>query len=715
MTETTLSHLSHRLRIGVDTGGTFTDFVMQIAPDAPLWTHKRLSTPEDPSRAVLEGIAYLLQRWQAHRATTTPEATQDPWDALLAQQTTLQVIHGSTVATNALLERKIGRAAFVTTEGFEDTLFLGRQDRPSLYALHVQRPEPPIQEGDCLGVKERILFNGQIASPLHNEEIDKLMADLQVRGVESVAVSLLHSYANPSHEKAIASAIREHFPHVHLTLSHELLPEIREYERGSTCAINACVAPLMNRYVRRLSEAIAPHELRIMVSNGGQWSAEEVCNNPVQTILSGPAGGLVGALRLAQQDHIQRIITFDMGGTSSDVALCDGDLPRTTESDIDGMPVHLPLLDIHTVGAGGGSIAWIDAGGALRVGPRSAGASPGPACYGRQDPPQYATVTDAHLLLGHLDPKKPLGEDLYLQPQAAEQAIAPLAKQLNKTLEETADGILRIAEATMVRAIQRISVQKGYDPRDFALVPFGGAGGLHACRLAEALGIRTIWIPRHPGLLSAVGMLCAPPLYLFSQALLFTLSPDDQGEYPDPRSFSAFQEAHQQLQVRADQVMPRKTDHDEAASLESYALDMRYKGQSYEITIPFQHARPEPSEDLLQDFQRQHQSLYGYIAEGRPIEIVALRLERKRTAPPTPSHHAPPQASTDPPDTSVPPERWPRYPREKLLLDQKLQGPCLIDELSATTLVAKDWTLHLTEHGGLLLQYAPTSPSKGDL
>ncbi len=481
-------------RIGVDTGGTFTDFVR--VDEQGITVHKVRSTPDDPSRAILAGIREI--------AGASAEA---------------EVTHGSTVATNALLEREGSRVALITTAGFEDVLLIGRQTRAELYNFMVEGRRPLIEPGLTFGVRERLAADGSVLTPLDLSAIPSLIESLHAAKADSVAVCLLHSYANPIHERILAEGLRA--AGFLVSASHEILPEYREFERWSTTAVNAYVTPLMASYLSRLAAGLGStagaSTLRIMQSNGGSISAAYASRAAVQTILSGPAAGVVGAQAVGESSGFPRLITFDMGGTSTDVSLIDGAIGTTVDSVVGDFPVRLPVLDIHTVGAGGGSIAWLDSGGSLRVGPRSAGADPGPACYGKGT---ELTVTDANLLLGRLDPAYFLGGRMALDLDRTRALAKALATKLNLTERTLAEGIVRIANANMERAIRVVSVQRGHDPRDFALLAFGGAGGLHACALAHSLDIATVLIPEHSGVLSALGMLLADVSKDYSTSIL---------------------------------------------------------------------------------------------------------------------------------------------------------------------------------------------------
>lgn len=574
-------------RIGVDTGGTFTDLL--LLDERGLRVYKLRSVPADPSRAILEGIRALVG------------------EDLGAVE--LEVTHGSTVATNAVLERKGARVALVTTAGFEDVLRIGRQTRPELYNFMVQRPEPLVAPELTFGVQERLAADGSVLQPLDEAELEKLTELLRELEVESVAVCFLHSYATSLHETMAAAALRS--AGFCVSASHEVLPEYREYERWATTAVNAYVGPLMARYLEHLQQGLGRSTLRIMQSNGGSISAARARMEAAQTILSGPAAGVVGAQTMGEASGFSRLITFDMGGTSTDVSLIDGVIGTTNESLVGDLPVRLPVLDIHTVGAGGGSVAWIDSGGGLRVGPRSAGADPGPVCFGVGG---ELTVTDANLLLGRLDPEFFLGGRMSLDVARTQCVAETLAARLGRSVQALAEGIVRIANANMERAMRVVSVQRGFDPRDFALLAFGGAGGLHACELAASLEMTTILIPEHSGVLSALGMLLADVAKDYSASVLQSTSClriADLASKLQP----LIERAQQDLAVEGfvpDEIVLSAT------------LAMRYKGQAFEIDVPL-----EPAADvaaLNKEFHQRHAKLYGYSNPARATEAVQLRL-----------------------------------------------------------------------------------------
>jgi N-methylhydantoinase A len=584
--------------IGVDTGGTFTDVVTH--DDAGLKVYKQLSTPEDPSRAIGEGVDAILAE---------VEGSPRPSERLL--------IHGTTVATNALLEREGARLAFVTTSGFEDILELRRQHRPSLYDLDIQRSAPLCRSEDCFGIEERISGEGEVLAELDPDSVESVIEAIRRRDIGAVAVCLLHAYADDTHERRVVDTLREALD-IPVSASHEVAKVFREYERASTTAVNGYVAPTMKRYLERLDSRVACEDIQILQSSGGRVDIDHASRFPVHTVLSGPAGGVVGARAAAGHVGIDDIMTLDMGGTSTDVSLCSGDVSLSQSATIDDLPIQIPAIDIHTVGAGGGSIGHLDPGGGLRVGPQSAGADPGPACYGRgaEDP----TVTDAHVVLGRLRPDAFLGGDMQLDLEAAHAAVGGLADEAELAKREAARGILEVADAKMTRALKVISLEQGHDPRDFSLVAFGGAGALHGCRLAERLGMRRVIVPVNPGVLSAWGMLHASFQRLVEGSILEPLD--------------AVLEAPRRLERRLDELVAEAVGDLDAAA-EAFDWDvvaqLRYEGQSYEVDVPVDW--PHSLEDPSEEFERRHERLYGYRATDRNIELVGLRLRATQPRP----------------------------------------------------------------------------------
>jgi len=560
-----------------------------------LLVHKLRTTPDDPSRAILEGISHL--------------SGGDASD----------IVHGSTVATNAVLERKGARVALVATAGFEDVIRIGRQTRSELYNFQVPLPRPLVEPDLTFGLSERIDASGEVLVPINTADVDALQARLQTSGADVIAVCFLHSYVNPVHEQSVAERLRGDGWLV--STSSEVLPEYREFERWSTTVVNAYVAPLIDRYLTRLEAGLGfdpglrktkrgfQSRLSIMQSNGGSISAALARSEAVRTVLSGPAAGVVGAEAVTRAAGFPRAISFDMGGTSTDVSLIDGRIATSTESKIGDFPVRLPVIDIHTVGAGGGSIAYVDSGGALRVGPRSAGSVPGPACYGSGT---ELTVTDANLLLGRLDPEFFLGGRMTIDVSRAQKSAADLARSLKLGVPALAEGVVRVANANMQRAIRVVSVERGHDPRGFVLLAFGGAGGMHACEIATTLDIETVLVPRHAGVLSALGMIVADVTRDYSASVL---------RPSDDLSTADLQARLRPLCDRAIAELAREGFRRSRVRLEQ-ELDVRYVGQSFEITLPF-------TPRYRAEFDRRHGRLYGYSNPHRAVEVVAVRVRAR--------------------------------------------------------------------------------------
>jgi len=657
--------------IGIDTGGTFTDL---IAFDGRrMRVHKVLSTPADPARAVLDGLKHLVGDDRADSVT-----------------------YGSTVATNALLERKGARVALITNAGFEDLIEIGRQNRSDIYALAPQRPEPLVASSMRWGVAQRTLFDGSISSALADTEVAEVARRARRSSADCFAVCLLHSYAKEQEEEALGAALREIGRPV--SLSHRILSEYREFERLSTTVVNAYVAPKMASHLATLRRQLKTRRLRVMQSDGNAIDVSLASDQPVRTILSGPAAGVIGAANLAQRFGVDRFITFDMGGTSTDVSLFDAHPRFRTLSHPSGYAVRTPVIDIHTVGAGGGSIARIDEGGSLKVGPQSAGADPGPACYGRGDLP---TVTDADLIAGRLIPGSFLGGALALKPARAAKAIAPIARSLHADEISAARGVIRVVNANMERAIRLITVERGFDPREFALLAFGGAGPMHACELASDLGISHIVLPRNPGLLCAHGALCAQMGRELSVTILKA----------DP-TFTELVHRARRLRVLALREL-RSHAEPKARFATAMSVDMRYHGQSYEIQIAL-------TPRFVLDFHGAFHRMFGYCAPQASIEVVNLRVrctvselsppperfvrERARRLTAVPSSQV--RALVDSKTRSVP-----VYDRDALTRAMAgrtarppLRGAMIIVELSATAYVGPDWGLRIDDYGNIHLE-----------
>ena len=651
-------------RVGIDVGGTFTDFVVL---DDTGFTVYKLPTSKDQSQAILKGLDDL----------SVPPSTP--------------VMHGTTIATNALLERRGARTALITTRGFADVLEIGRQDRPQLYEF-VQSSTPPLVPRSLrFEADERIDSQGNIQKELDISALSDLLHIVKRKQVESVAVVLLFSFLNEIHERCIADLLKKELPDLPFSLSTDLLPEYREYERTATTVVNAYVRPLVMRYLARLGHALKGRSLKVMQSSGGTLDAEQASSQAARLVLSGPAGGVVGAFTLAQHalnTPKPHIMTFDMGGTSTDVALCPGRIPQTNESFIGRVPLRLPSVQIHTVGAGGGSLSRVDAGGILRVGPQSAGAVPGPVCYGQGG--QAPTVTDANLVLGRLIPSQFLGgkSSRMLDVESAYRAIEKLGDDLGLSVTQTALGILEVANATMERALRRVSVESGYDPRSYVLVPYGGAGPLHVCFIAQSLGVQKVLIPRYPGVLSAVGLMMADLTSDASQALLSPLE----------ELAAAPQRLQSMIKQLRSIILSRLDTND--AQLEC-SIDLRYVGQSYELSIPLH--LPVSSVNVHtaeQAFHEAHHARYGYSTPKLPLESVAVRLRAR--VPQTyelPIPTTPVNSSfnlSDAPTASVYFEadqclKIPLLKRDSLDEGCQFEGPVLVVQYDSTSVIPSGW------------------------
>ncbi|WJW75760.1 hydantoinase/oxoprolinase family protein [Thiohalobacter sp. IOR34] len=647
------------LLLGVDTGGTFTDFV--LFDGRSLRVHKVLSTPDAPERAILQGI---------HELGLEPQS--------------LRLVHGSTVATNAVLEGKGVRTLYIGNRGLADLLAIGRQARPALYALQPVPPEPPLPPELCLECSGRLGADGRMLEPLDEAELQDLVARVRALQPQAVAINLLFSFLDDSAERRIEAALPEG---LFVSRSSAVLPEYREYERGMATFLNAYVGPLVQGYLQRLQTGLAPAPVAVMQSSGETLDAAAAGRQAVRLLLSGPAGGLSGARFVGAEAGCPRLLTFDMGGTSTDVALIDGEPALTSEGRIGRWPVAVPMVDMHTIGAGGGSIARVDAGGLLQVGPESAGADPGPACYGRGG--VEPTVTDANLVLGRLRPEAFLGGSMRLDVEAARRALQRIASPLGLSVEAAAEGVLRIANEHMVRALRVISVERGLDPADFVLTSFGGAGGLHVCALAEALGVRRALVPVHGGVLSALGMLAAPRGRQLSRTLARPLADCD------PRHLQAQFAA---LIEQGSSALAAEGLAPEALQVER-SLDLRYVGQSYTLNLPWQ---ADPAR-LAEAFHAAHAVRYGHRLEA-PVELVNLRVGLRGPRPglrlgaPAVEMARPVRASLHGIGGEVP-----VWPRATLAPGERLEGPALITESVSTTLLAPGWRAEVDAVGNLLL------------
>ena len=704
-----------RVAIGVDVGGTFTDLVA--------WDGTRLhiikipSTPPEFHRAVIEAVRRIVKPGQF-----------------------ASIVHGSTVATNALLQRRGEPVAFVTTEGFRDMLLIGRQNRPKLYALRVERPPPITPAENWFTVRERIDARGNVVEALTDEEVNRLIEQMKTRGLRHVAVCLLFSFINPAHERTIGQ--RCEAAGLTVTLSCDVLPEFREYERASTTTINASLRPTVEQYLEQLEAGLTPSpcnqgegrgegafafpfddrrstignpqepspqpspgvpgegvralDLRIMHSGGGTMRAGDAARHAARLVLSGPAGGVIGAAFVAKQAGLSDVISYDMGGTSTDVAtVLNGQPQWTTRSAIDGLPIGLPMFEINTVGAGGGSIAYIDAGGALRVGPHSAGADPGPACYGRGG--TEPTVTDANVVLGRILPDRFLGGAMRLDVGAAHRAVERLARQIGKSVADAALGIVTVVESNMTHAVRAVTSRRGHDPRGFALVSFGGAGGLHACGLADAIDISRVLVPPYCGVLSALGMVVAPPVVDVSQSIV-----DRADEVDDARLAAEFEA----LAARSGVELPDRW----TATVARFA-DVRFRGQSHEVTVRVEAISRGAIEHC---FHAAYAALYGQLPGTRPMQIVSLRVRREGRG----TNLALPDLPVRGNEQSVETDltlgggrivRCRAVTRAGLLAEPSADGPLLIIDAEATTYVPPAWVVRADRKGSILLRRAPVA------
>ncbi len=688
------------MRVAIDTGGTFTDCL--FLRNGRVEILKLPSTPQNPAKAIADALAEVRAR--------TPD---ENWSQL-------DLLCGTTVGTNALLERRGGRVTLVTTAGFEDILEIGRQARPRLYDFFVERPESLVPRDRRLGMRERIGADGSVLQRPSPSEISRIVKRVRASGAKSVAVCFLFSFLRPEHERILSRRLRAKGYSV--SVSHEILPEFREFERTSTTVVNAYLAPIMSKYleeIERDAQAIVGSSgansasrrnhgtarVRIMQSNGGILSARIASREPVRTILSGPAGGALGAKQIADQGY-GGAISFDMGGTSTDVSLIERSLRTTNESVVAGLPVAVPMLEIHTVGAGGGSIARFDRAGALRVGPESAGADPGPICYGRGELP---TVTDAHLILGRLGSEGLLGGDFTLDETRTRNLMARAIRGVLglQTVEQFAQGILGVVEATMEKAIRVISIERGRDPRDYALVAFGGAGGLHACSLATCLGIPRVLVPKFPGALSAMGILHADVVKELSRSMLRTVASEARAGCELRPAFVQI-ERDGLREMRTEGFQPRQV------GIERF-FDMRYAGQAYELTVPAKGG-------FVQAFHAEHERRYGYADPRRAVEIVNVRVRfTGRTAPlkwlrqrlgSTDARHA--RLKQRPVAFGGAFRQTPIFAREKLRPGNRIAGPAIVTEYSGTTVVPPGWNARIDGFENIVLHTVGRVRGDGD-
>jgi len=660
-----------KMLLGIDAGGTFTDFVLvQLEPTVSVSVHKTLSTPAAPERAILNGIQAM------------------GLDSYL-DDGSLLLVHGSTVATNAVLEGKLARTAFITNHGFADMLQLARQTRPELYALETPAVPPPVPPELCLETGGRVAADGSVVLPLTEAELDELLQKIELLAPDAVAINLLFSFLDDSFERRIESAIKAQSGECFVSRSSTVLPEYKEYERGIATWLNAALGPVISGYLGALQHELGNAPLHVMQSSGETMSANMAAQSAVNLLLSGPAGGLTAIAYLAEQVGKSKFLSFDMGGTSTDVALLDGKIRQSNESSISNYPIAVPMVDMETIGAGGGSIAYVDSGGMLQVGPRSAGADPGPACYdlGGID----ATVSDANLVLGRLHSDSTFAGDLNLSVASAQASIGPLAQRIGLSLEETALGIIDIANEHMAKAIRLISVNKGHDPKDFILASFGGAGGLHVCALAEAMAMGNALVPIHGGILSALGMVVANQGRQFSKTLsLDVLQIDEQ----------SLEEQFAQLELGGLEQLAME-GLDSSVLVSKRSADLRYKGQAYTLNIDW-HALDQ----AVDGFEQLHIQRYGYVHDTS-IELLTIRINLSTDKTP---FVLPQLIPSDKSNNIRHCKVYGEVKQAKLLArtdlypGELIEGPAIITEYSATTFVATNWSVTVDGFGNLVLQ-----------
>jgi len=679
-----------QLQLALDIGGTFTDVVMVDGGTGALWTAKTPTTPQDPSHGFFAGVDKIL--------TTAAAPAGD----------VAAVFHGSTIATNAVLEGKGARTGMIVTSGFRYVLEIGRHEIPRKENLFVwKKPKRPIPPRLIVEVPERVELDGQVTQPLDEEACRQAARRLRALGVEAVAIVFLHSYANAAHERRAAEIVAEEFPEAAVSISSDVLPVFREYERSMATALNAYVQRLVGDYIGRLENGLSTRgiaaPLLVMKSNGGVFGPSQVSRQAINMALSGPAAGAIGASFVARAAGFDNAITIDIGGTSADVSLIRaGDAAITTEGEIGPFPLALPIIDIHTIGAGGGSLAHVTDIGSLQVGPESAGAAPGPACYGRGG--AHATVTDAHSVLGRV-PTSLLNGEMRLDPQRAREAMErDVARPLGISVEDAAEGVIRIVNASMTGALKVVSVERGYDPSDFALVAFGGAGPLHGVELARALGCKAVLIPRYPGLLCALGLLATDLQYDYARTAL-QRAPD--------YDLQAMNAIWQELEAEAADDLAREGVPPERRRFVRMA-DLRYAKQGFELTLP----APSGSLDgnamaqLVESFHARHEQLYTFADRATPVEVVTMRLRAvglvdKVALPEIGSANGSAPAPYEKRAVQLDGTRFadlPAYRREALLAGHQVQGPAIIDQLDTTTLIFPDQTGEVDRHGNLIIK-----------
>lgn len=679
--------------IGVDVGGTFTDISLLNVEKKELNILKVRSTVDDPSLAIVEGIDEILK-------TNNVDYSQVTYLA-----------HGTTVATNTLIERTGAKTALITTKGFKDLLEIGDQTRPGLYNYFIQKPEMLIPSGWNHEVSERLLYNGDIYSPLEEKEVGNIVKVLKEKGAESVAVCTLFSYLNPIHEKKIVEIIKELYPDIYVSASHNLVPEFREYPRMSTTVLNAYLGPIMKSYVNNFNNSIKDMGIKVepyvTQSNGSIISISETIDSPIRTAVSGPSAGVIAANHVAQLCGVKNIITFDMGGTSADVSLIEnGEFVLSTDRKINGFPVKTPMIDIDTIGAGGGSIAWLDGGGALKVGPQSAGAKPGPAAYNKGG--EKPTVTDANVVLGRLNPEYILGGRMEIRADLAEKSIKEhLSSLTDMNSVEAAAGIIAVVNSNMVRAIRVISVERGYDPREFALVSFGGAGSLHACAVAKELGIKEIIIPFSPGIFCSIGLLVADIKYDYVKSKIMLA---------EKNNIKEINEIFSKMISQGKKMLDKEGIFEENREY-ILTIDARYKRQNYELqlTIPEKKLDEEILNDIKGQFHKEHMKNYGYFDENQPIELINYRVNAIGKTPKPDMPKYPIKDSLNPPIPNANRQVYfdenkgfvecPIYTRDDLDAGHEIFGPAVVEQMDTTILINPGWNANVDEYLNIKLNY----------
>jgi len=678
-------------RIGVDVGGTFTDFSIYNTISGKLIHYKRSSTPDDPSCSIVTGLAEILEKENIQAADIE------------------YLAHGTTVATNALIEKKGDTIGLITTYGFKDLMEIGDQKRPSLYDLLRPKPVSLIHPGARWEVHERILYDGSIRQPLQEQDVLDGIAHFKKMGIRSIAVCTLFSFLNPIHEQKIREIIRREYPEAYVSISSDLVHEFREYARMSTTVLNAYLGPIMKEYVENFRESIKGAGVSVSPfvtqSNGSIISIDETIDCPIRTAVSGPSAGVIGAARIGKQCGLNSLITFDMGGTSIDVSLIqDGKANVSFERMVEGYPARIPMIDIVTVGAGGGSLACVDEGGVLKVGPRSAGAKPGPACYcrGGEEP----TVTDANLILGKLNPKRILGGRMSIDEKRSILAIKKaICQKTDLSIEDAAAGIVTVVNSNMVRAIRMVSVERGYDPRQFTLVAFGGAGPLHACEVAEEIGIRQVLFPPSPGTLCSLGLLMADTQFDLSRSRLTIVNEQNLSIINNLLADLAL-EGQQLLNTQKIPELRRRFQ---------FGFDCRYEHQNYELTIKIDKGKLNESDldDLKKAFGNAHEHAYGYQDKERPVQIVNYRVSAVGLSDKPEVDHIQERSASVPKENEVRQVRFekqckfietPVYLRDDLPSDCVLQGPAIIEQMDSTCVIPPGWTALSDQYGNILVE-----------